>query len=208
MESLGVGLTVIRAALDAGVPRVVLAGSCLEGVVIEPESVYARTKRCLHDIALSPAVQARLSTVCAHIFSPYGPWEHPGRAVPSVILALLRGEPIPVSSGATKRDYIHVSDVASALSALAENSVGGSVDVCTGRTVRLHEVFTTIATEVGRPELLEWGEEQVGPGENFDVAGDPSVLRFHGWIPQFDLRDGIRDAVVWWRSQMAMRGTP
>ena len=208
IESLQSGLTLLRTALDAGVPRIVLVGTCLEGVHGNTESIYATTKGCLHDLALAPAIRARSVVTCAHVFSPYGPGEHPDRIVPTIIRSLLQGESIAVGSGEPHRDFVHVSDVAVALSVLAEASVGGSADICSGQSRPLRDIFAAIAAEVERPELIQWGQAVIGSSETFDVHGDPSELRALGWTPTFGLADGIRDAIAWWRSQLATtRGT-
>lgn len=201
LDSLQASLALLRACLVTGVGRIVVAGTCLEAVTQQVDSIYAQTKRCFHEVALTPAVQEAAAVVCAHVFSPFGPGEHPNRAVPSVIRSLLRGEPIPVGEGAQRRDYIHVTDAANALVTLAEASFRGTADVCTGETRHLRDVFATIATVLERPDLLQWGAVEVGPSESFDVQGDPSHLRALGWHPQFSFEEGIRDSIYWWQSQ-------
>jgi len=52
--------------------------------------------------------------------------------------------------------------------------------------------------------LLQWGQAEVSPAESFDVKGDPSALHALGWVPRFSLEEGIRDAIAWWRSQLAL----
>lgn len=208
LASLEASLGLLRACLAARVGRIIVAGTCLEAAAAESDTIYAQTKRCFHDVALSPSVQEAVSVVCAHVFSPFGPGEHPDRAVPSVVRSLLRGEPISVSAGTQRRDYIHVSDVTSALVTLAEASLKGTADVCTGESRQLSEVFATIGAILERPELLQWGALQVGPGESFDVEGDPSDLRDLGWHPHFSFDEAIRDSIRWWESQSTTaRGT-
>lgn len=204
IDSLKVGLVLLQSVVKEDVPHIVLAGSCLEAVHTGTNSIYAQAKRCLHDVALASAVQAHVTAACAHIFSPYGPHEHPNRAVPSVIRSLLRGNPISVTSAEAFRDYIHISDVSSGLVTLVETALGGVFDVCTGSSTKLKDVFSTIASEIDRPELLQWGQAEVGPGESFDAFGNPVALLNLGWVPQFDLATGIRDAVNFWRSEAAL----
>lgn len=208
IKSLQTSLAVLRTALAAGVSGVVLVGTCLEGVEFSPESIYARTKRCLHDLALTPALQSRAVVTCAHIFSPYGPYEHPDRVVPAIIRALLQDKPIAVGPGTSRRDYVHVADVATALSVLVEGSLGGEVDVCTGQSRLLQDLFTAIADELDRPDLIKWCQAEIQPGEAFDAEGDPRMLHGLGWRPKFDLESGIRDSIAWWRRQTEIKKGP
>lgn len=206
LESLQASLVLLRAGLTAAVGRIVLAGTCLEAVRLQPDSIYAQAKRCAHQVGLDPAVQETAAVACAHVFTPFGPGEHSGRAIPSVVRSLLQGQPVSVSEGTQRRDYIHVSDAASALVTLAETSLRGAVDVCTGESRQVRDVFSTIGDILGRSELLRWGGQPVGPGESFDAEGDPTGICELGWRPRFSFEGGLEDSIRWWRAQLATAG--
>jgi nucleoside-diphosphate-sugar epimerase len=198
LRSLATTAVLLESLASAGCPRTVLAGSCVEARA--PSTIYAAAKKAAHDVAAGLA-RAGVSTTCAHVFYLYGPGEDPRRVVPTVIRALLRGEPVAVGDGHETRDYLHVSDVASAFCALIDDDLGPSTDICTGRTVRLRDVFEVIGRETGRPELIRYGERQ-RDDRDFPATGDPTPLTTTGWRPALELEAGIRDAIEYWTAEL------
>lgn len=203
LASLESSVRLLRLLSDGPGQRLVLAGTCLETAPPGQPSgqpIYTLAKRALHDVATATD-SADLRVACAHVFSVFGPWEDPRRAVPSVILSLLRGEPVDVGVGLAQRDYVHVTDVARAFITILESDVRGGIDVCSGTPRSLRSVFEEIARATGRPDLIRWGERPTEVGHDFDAAGDPAPLRALGWQPAYSFADGIDATLTWWRSQ-------
>lgn len=198
LSSLEDSLRLLRLARAASTRRVVLAGTCLEGIAgAASESIYAVAKRALHDVAIRSEFDGATVT-CAHIFSVFGPWEDKRRAIPSVIRGLLGGVPVATGNGTPVRDYVHVADVAGALATIVEVDAGPTVDVCAGDARPLREVFGEIGRATGRAELLSLGARQTGIDEQFDAVGDPAPLRGLGWRPAAPFSQRIRETVAWW----------
>jgi nucleoside-diphosphate-sugar epimerase len=197
LQSLAGAVRLFDALVASGCRHVVLGGTCLENR--PATTIYAATKAAMHQVAEHLGA-AGLASTCAHIFYPYGPGEDQRRAVPSVINALLRGHPIAVGDGPQERDYLHVADVATALCALVDGSAPPSVDICTGQTTPVREVFEMIGIKTGHPELIRFGE--LAPDDRgFPSTGDPSPLAHRGWRPNFDLSAGLDDSIQYWRGQ-------
>lgn len=183
--------------------RVVLAGTCLEaanGRHRMEEPIYAVAKRALHEVA-THADAADWTVTCAHVFSVFGPWEHESRGVPSVIRALLDGDPVEVGDGTQLREYVHVTDVARAFVAIMEGDTGDTVDVCAGEPRPIGEVFDEIGRMTDRSHLIRREMRPTHPDERFDAVGDPGPLRALGWRPQKPFEDRMRETVAWWRSR-------
>lgn len=192
VASLAASQNVLVAAERVGCERVVLGGTCLENDAGHQTTVYARTKRLMHDVAAEYFEGDGPTTACAHIFSVYGPREHRDRAIPSIISALRAGEAVDLTDGAPYRDYLHVDDVASALATIAEAGITGGIDVCSGSSRTLREIFTLLGEILGRPDLLRFGARPTAPATSFDAVGDPARLVALGWAPAFSLEDGLR----------------
>jgi nucleoside-diphosphate-sugar epimerase len=202
LRALAASAVLVAELVDAGCPRLVLGGTSLEaaGAARGEPTYYATAKRAVHALATAAGGDG-MSVACGHVFSVYGPGEHPGRAISSITRALLRGETIDVTAGAQLRDYLHVADVAAALCALVESDVTDAVDICSGRPRPLADVFRAIGEATGRGHLIRWGTLAAAPGEDFDAAGDPRRLADLGWTPAFSLAEGIRETVAWWEAQ-------
>ncbi|MFA5786447.1 MAG: NAD-dependent epimerase/dehydratase family protein [Actinomycetota bacterium] len=203
LGSLAGGANLLAALIRNECRRVVLGGTCLERSVEEPSrTVYAAAKRALHLVA-DRLTDSGLSAACAHLFYLYGPGEDPRRVIPSVALALLRGEQVGVTAGDQIRDYLYVTDVASGLCAVLESDLSGGVDVCAARGLRLREVLESIERETGCAGAIRFGARPYGRDELFEAVGDARALHGLGWQPTVGLTDGMARTVEWWRRRVA-----
>jgi nucleoside-diphosphate-sugar epimerase len=201
LASLEGSIRLLEAALDSGCPRVVLAGTCLENDQRASPSIYEASKRAQHVLA-GAFDRPGSSVACGHVYYLLGPGEDGRRVVPTVIRSLLRSEPIATTDGHQRRDYLHVADVAAAFCTLAETSIGGGVDLCSGSTVRLRDLFAMIGDEMGKRDLIQLGALGPTPDQGHDGPGDPGRLRALGWAPRHDLRDAVVDSIDWWTSEV------
>lgn len=191
--------------------RVVMAGSCAEYdwrygwcservTPLQPSTPYGQCKHALQALLAAYCGMAGLSWAWGRIFFLYGPREHPLRLVSSVIMALLREQPAPCSSGLQMRDFLHVADVAAAFVALLESNVQGAVNVASGTPVSIREVVTQIAVALGRVDLLRLGARPVAASEPPLLAADVRRLVDEvKWRPQYDLGSGLASTIAWWR---------
>jgi nucleoside-diphosphate-sugar epimerase len=209
LTSLVTGTRLLSALDESGCPRAVIAGSCLEpGTLVDGEiesarTIYGTAKSALHQVGM---YLDRTSVACAHVFYLYGPAEHPRRVVPSVIRACLEGRRIDVSSGEQRRDFLYVGDVASAIVSIMKSDVRGGVDVCSGASTPLRDVFRAIGAATGRADLIGIGRRLPVAGEPLDIAGDSASLTGIGWQPRWSLGTGITRTVDWWRARLTDKG--
>ncbi|HEV8403686.1 MAG TPA: NAD(P)-dependent oxidoreductase [Candidatus Limnocylindrales bacterium] len=201
LASLRGSIELLDAAVRSGCPRVVLAGTCLEDDDRPTRSIYEAAKRAQH--ALAGGFGARPSIACGHVFYLFGPGEDQRRVIPAVIRSLLRSEPIATTDGLQSRDYLHVADVASAFCALAEASIVGGVDICSGSPVRLRDLLDMIGSTMDKRTLIQIGALGPAVDEGHDGAGDPGRLRALGWAPRYDLDAAVRDSIAWWTREGA-----
>jgi nucleoside-diphosphate-sugar epimerase len=193
----------IALALDGR--RFVTAGSCAEyswdhgwcserETPLVPATLYGECKRELGE----------LSTAHGRIFFLYGPHEARVRLVPSVCARLLRGERVATTHGRQQRDFLHVDDAAEALvSLLLAEGVTGPVNIASGEPVPVADIVATVAAELGRSDLVGWGELELGAGEPPLLGGEVSRLRHEvGFTPRFELAEGLAATVRWWRDEL------
>jgi len=197
--------------IDQGGKRAVLAGTCAEydwsyGYCSEevtptqPSSLYGTCKHSLQEILRHLSLQTGLSSAWGRIFFLYGPHEHPNRLIPTVIRSLLKGEPAPFTHGAQIRDFLFVKDVASALVVLLESDFGGPVNIASGQPVSLKYIIQFIFTQLGHPELLEFGPASMTSNKTPLLAANITrLIQEVGWTPNFNLEDGVLQTIDWWR---------
>ncbi len=204
---LRASLELLEAAMGAGTRRVVQAGTCAEydwgagkcseaSTPLLPASIYGASKLALGTVAAG--LSSRLSVAHARIFHPYGPGDHAGRLLPSVLRHLSRGERAPVTVGTQKRDFIFVADVAAALLTLAGVQDTGSFNVGTGEATAVKSVVGALAREYGAADLVDFGALASRNDQPLVVA-DISKISAVGWTPRTSLTDGIALTVDAWK---------
>jgi len=209
---LRASLELVAACAARASTRLVAAGSCAEygltaGECTEestppsPSSHYTRAKHALSVRILQSVRESALDAAWARVFFLYGPHEDPVRPFPFVIRALLRGEPAPCSEGTQVLDYLHVEDVASALVTVLHSGFRGPVNVGSGVSHTLRQVFQTIGNQIGRAELLQFGARP-GPTPPHRLWANTRRLNEKlGWSPRYDLSSGLKQTIDWWRAQ-------
>lgn len=208
-------LALLKTFARAGGRRAVMAGSCAEyewssevyaeSAPLQPATLYGAAKHGLHVTAEAFAEQAGISLAWGRVFFLYGPFESPGRFVPSIVLPLLRGEPAAMTEGTQRRDFMHAADAGAAFAALADSAVAGAINVASGSAVVLREVAQQIAEELGGERLLQVGARPMPIGEPPSLVADAGRLREEvGWAPAIELGDGLHDVIEWWRQQLSL----
>lgn len=198
------GLTLLEAFAQYGGKRAVFAGSYMEyapknGAIKEndpllPDTCYSACKNALREMAEMFCAHNGISFAWGRIFCVYGHGEHPKRLTASIMNALKAGEPVRVRFSQLQRDYIYSKDVAGAFVRLLEADTKGSVNVCSGRTIRLGDYARTVAALLGREDLLVLAEE---PSSQPDIVlGDNSRLSKEvGFSPRYTLEKGLKQII-------------
>ncbi len=182
-------LTLLQAAVDAGVRRVVYASSSsVYGGAAElptredhptlPRSPYAVTKLAGEHYCRVYTELFGLETVSLRYFNVYGPRQRPDAAyaavIPRFIAALLRGErPHVDGDGRQSRDFTYVSDVVTANLAAA----AGPAERCAGR---VYNVAGGVETDLLDILAALGGVLGVGPEPEFGPARQGDVRRSRG----------------------------
>ncbi|MDD0843876.1 NAD-dependent epimerase/dehydratase family protein [Pseudomonas sp. Gutcm_11s] len=194
-----------------GGEQAVLVGSCAEydwsgegicqeyATPLNPATPYGRCKNATRELAELFAQLHGLPVAWARIFHAYGPFEAPGRLVPAVLGALLKGEPARCSHGEQLRDLLHVADVAAALVQLINVKADGAFNIGGGQPIRLREVIEYLARQLNAEHLVQFGVIPVAANDPPLLVADNQRLLATGWQPRFDLHSGLDDALAWWR---------
>jgi nucleoside-diphosphate-sugar epimerase len=196
-----------------GCKRFVSTGTCLEydtdaGYLSEdsptkPRSLYAASKLSLYHILTQITANTAMSFAWARLFYQYGSYEDERRLVPSIICSLLRNREARVTSGEQIRDFLHVEDVAAALMALGKSRLSGPVNIGSSSPISVRDMAKKIGEMLGRSGMVRIGASAIGPSEPIFVCANNSLLKRNtGWNPRYDLEEGLRQTIAWWRQQI------
>jgi nucleoside-diphosphate-sugar epimerase len=162
-------------------------------------SSYADSKIQMHRALAEFAARQRISHAWGRVFFQFGPYEHPQRLVPSVILHLLRNEEALCSQGTQVRAFLHVTDLAEAFVQLLHSPVEGPVNMGSAERISVAALIEKLAQQISRPDLVRLGARRGGEEPSLLV---PRVERLYNevqWRPRLSLEAGLSDTVSWWR---------
>lgn len=200
----------LEAAAAAGVRRVVQAGSSseygskdhapAEDEPLEPNSRYAMTKAAAtHLCAVAPA--GGPSVVVLRLYSVYGPWEEPGRLLPTLMIRGRRGELPPLVEPTTPRDLVYVDDVCDAFvrAADAELPSGSRIyNIGSGRQATVGEIVGLVCERLKIAADPRWGAHPARTWDTEVWVSDPRRAAAElGWRATTSLPRGIERTADW-----------
>lgn len=91
-----------------------------------PNSPYSASKAASDHLVRSYAATYRLPAIITNCSNNYGPYQHPEKLIPLMIIHALEGKELPIyGDGSNVRDWLHVSDHCAALMAVVERGRAG-----------------------------------------------------------------------------------
>jgi nucleoside-diphosphate-sugar epimerase len=217
--NIDASLSVLVAARDAGVKRVVYAGSSSaygntptlpkrEDMVPNPLSPYALQKLVAEQYCQMFTHLYGLETVTIRYFNVFGPRQDPGSPYSGVIslfaTALLEGRPPTIyGDGEQTRDFTYVANVVDGVlrACEAKSAAGQVINVATGGRISLNELLRVMNGIVGtRVQAIH---KEPRAGDVTDSQADISkALALLGYQPLVSLEEGLTHTIDWCRSEV------
>jgi nucleoside-diphosphate-sugar epimerase len=210
-------LNVLVAARDAGVKRLVFAGSSSaygntptlpkrEDMPNNPLSPYALQKVVGEQYLRMFTELYGLETVSIRYFNVFGPRQDPSSPYSGVISvfasALIENRsPTIYGDGEQTRDFTYVANVVDGvLRACEANGASGEViNVATGGRISLNQLFATVKGLVGATAAASYTD--VRSGDVKDSQADiTKAQRILGYQPTVSFEEGLRRTVEWYRT--------
>jgi nucleoside-diphosphate-sugar epimerase len=218
-------LNVLVAARDAGVRRVVYAGSSSaygnsatlpkeENMPGRPLSPYALQKLVAEQYCQMFTQLYGLETVAIRYFNVFGPRQDPGSPYSGVIslfaAALLEGRPPTIyGDGEQTRDFTYIANVVDGvLRACEAKDVSGEViNVATGERVSLNALLGIMSAIVGTTVRPVFKQTRAGDVAH-SLADISKARRLLGYAPIVTLQEGLRLTLDWCRSEFSVQTDP
>jgi nucleoside-diphosphate-sugar epimerase len=210
-------LNVLVAARDAGVKRVVYAGSSSaygntatlpkhEDMPANPLSPYALQKLVGEQYMQMFTQLYGLETVTIRYFNVFGPRQDPSSPYSGVISvfakALLQNTPPTIyGDGEQTRDFTYVANVVDGVlrAVKAPHASGQVVNIATGSRISLNALFTAMRDAIGSGLEVKYGPTRHGDVKDSqaDITRARTLL---GYEPLVSLEDGLKKTIDWYRT--------
>jgi nucleoside-diphosphate-sugar epimerase len=213
-------LNVLVAARDAGVKRLVFAGSSSEygntptlpkreDMAPSPLSPYALQKVMGTAYCQMFYRLYGFETVVIRYFNVFGPRQDPSSPYSGVIsvfsTALSEGRrPTIYGDGEQTRDFTYVANVVDGVLRACEapKAVGEAINVACGTRISLNELLSVMNRIVGTNLEAIYKDER--PGDVKDSQADISKAKaLLGYTPSVDLEEGLRLTLAWCQGESA-----
>jgi UDP-glucose 4-epimerase len=164
-----------------------------------PTDIYGHTKQWAEQLARLFHARTEIAVGIARIFNTFGPGETNPHFIPSVILQLLRGSTVRVGNLSTRRDYVYVGDVASAIARLANVARERGFLTCNiarEEAVEGSRVVELIGQVVGRDVEVVVDQDRVRADDRAVLLSDCRLAHSElNWRAETGLEEGIAAAL-------------
>ena len=184
-------------------------GRFIEDTPYRPNSPYSASKAGADHLVRAWYRTYGLPVLITNCSNNFGPYQHPEKLIPLMIMKALSGRPLPVyGQGANVRDWLYVEDHAEALRLVLRKGRVGETYNIGGRNERTN---IAVVTAVGalldeflpkspyRPhaQLIEFVADR--PGHDLRYAIDPTKIEGElGWAPPHGFDQALRATVAWY----------
>lgn len=173
-----------------------------EDELLKPNSHYAVTKAAATHLCQLAASADAVRAVTLRLYSIYGPWEEPGRLMPTLVTSARAGGWPPLVGRETARDFVWVGDACeaflSAAAAALRGDVGSVFNVASGTQTTLESLVAVAAGVFGVQREPKWGTMTGRAWDTSVWVGDPTSSAEHlGWRAETSLADGLTRMDAW-----------
>jgi nucleoside-diphosphate-sugar epimerase len=174
-----------------------------ESLPLAPATFRGVSKAAAGIVAQGYARALGRPVVALRPFSVYGPWEQPGRLVPTLLRAALGDGRVDLTGPGVRRDLVYVEDVVEACLMALEAPVepGVAINVGSGRQWSNEEVVAAVEAVTGRRLQVAVGRHPPRAADTgYWVADLEQAHRLLGWRPRRSLHEGLSRTLDWLRA--------
>ncbi|NNF01931.1 MAG: NAD-dependent epimerase/dehydratase family protein [Bacteroidia bacterium] len=163
-----------------------------------PMDIYGLSKLAGERLCNEFHLKSGITTVVCRFFNAFGPNETNPHLIPEIQQQVNSGKrKINLGNLTPKRDFIHTSDMASAVHVLLSQVKEGISTYNLGRGIEysVTEIVEAFERQLGEKIEIEVEQARVRKVERMHLLADVSKLKSIGWEPKVDIDGGIKTLV-------------
>lgn len=177
---------------------------------LNAQSPYAATKVASDQLALAYHRSFEVPVVVLRPFNTFGPRQSTRAVLPTLLTQLLDDKrELSLGRLDTKRDMTFVSDTVEGfvLAATVDGVVGETIQLGTGKTVSIQEMFEASCRATGKSATVTTDPRRLRPdaSEVLVLLSDPSrARRLLGWEARITFEEGVSMTARWLKQNAAL----
>jgi len=174
-------------------------GSFKEEDPLRPSSPYAASKAAADMLAHSYFVTYGLPVVITRSTNNFGPFQHPEKLIPKLIINVISGKLLPIyGDGKNVRDWLYVADNCEAIDLILRKGKSGEIyNVGAGNEKTNLEIATFILEELGKPEsMIKFVKDRPGHDRRYSLnCKKLNTL----WKPRHTFEQALKETIQWYK---------
>ena len=176
-----------------------------------PNSPYSASKASSDHLVRAWMKTYGLPTIITNCSNNYGPFQHPEKFIPVIILRALSQKKIPIyGDGLQIRDWLHVQDHVEALyQVLLKGKLGDTYNIGGKNELRNIDLARDICsilsdilplkntTKSNYHNLINFVKDRPGHDKRYAISSE-KITKELGWEAKIPFEDGIRSTVKWY----------
>lgn len=176
--------------------------------LIEPNSFYSATKASGTYLCQVFANEFNKPIATLRPFSVYGPYEDPKRFIPTIIRKLIYNQPIRITPGKQKRDFIFINDVIQAYMKTLQKGMklkGKICNVGTGKEYSNDEIVNILFRISGKEVPVEKGAYPARSWDSSHWVSDTSHAKeILDWQSKYTVDIGLAKTYKWLQDNLTI----
>jgi len=208
-------INLLESLSGIGCKKIINAGTimeygCFDGLITEhtrlkPNNIYGSSKAAATLIAHQIAKEMNINIVTLRPFGVFGEYENHRRLFAHVILSILKGTDIKLTSCEQYKDYTYVGNIVDGflMAALNENLQNEIFNIGSGDCLQLKYYIELILKCLGTDIRPVFGTVPYRTHDLCKAYPDMSkIKRLLGWEPSISLEDGIEKTIQWFKDNI------
>ncbi len=180
------------------------AGRIAEERALNPTTLYGAAKVAAAVVTRTAAELCGLQHSWLRVFSTYGAGADPAWVLPMAAAAMVRGAAPALTPCEQRWEFLHVSDAARAIHAVAQQKAGGTFNLGSGDARVLRDVILGLRDRIDASIEPHFGAVPYRPDQIMWLEADITRLcAATGWAPSVSIEAGLDEltAAAIWRHQ-------
>jgi len=176
--------------------------SMKESDLLEPNSYYSATKGAATLICNTHGLIENKPIVTIRLFSIFGPYEEPGRLIPTVIIKALENQPISVVGNNQTRDFVYVEDLVDAYLMCTKLSKFDqrTFNICSGKQTSIEKIARMVVRLAKSKSEVSVGNYPARPWDTSFWVGNGNLSKdVLKWQPSRSLSEGLLETIGWFK---------